>query len=323
MDKLDDRDRFCLCVKRRILLVHIREIQYILTIIEQGNITKAAKELYIAQSSLSQSLKKTEQHLRCKLFKRIGNKLQLTYAGERFVQAGSKIVKIYRDLENELYDISQLQSGNIIIGIPYYLSSHVFPIIAPIFRKRYPCISIKLIEGNSREIEKLVISGNVDVAILPLPIESSSIKHKILFQSRMILLMHKDNPLNEQGYQKYGFRFPHIDIKLADGAPFLLGQPGHRIRLINEIIFEKANISPEIVFMTRNLETIRRMASVGAGLAIMPDKYLDNIQTSSDLRCYFLEDEYDYQFEVGAAYLHDSYISEATKEFISIVRTLF
>lgn len=303
--------------------MHIREIQYVLTIVEEGNITNAAKKLFMAQSSLSQSLKKTEQQLECKLFKRIGNRLQLTYAGEQFVKSGSRIIKIYRDMKNEMSDISQIKSGNIIIGITYYLGSHMFPIFGPAFKKRYPGVSIKLMEGTSRDLEKLIASGQVDIAILPHPIENSSIEYETLFLSRMILLMNKDNPLNNQGYRKDGFRFPHIDIKLVDGEPFLMGQPGQRIRLINEIIFEKANINPVIVFTSRNLETIKRMASKGAGLAIIPDNYLDYIQASTDLRCYYLEEEYDYQFGVVAAYQKNSYITKATREFLSIVKQLF
>lgn len=303
--------------------MHIREIQYILTIVEEGNITRAAKKLFMAQSSLSQSLKKIEQQLGCKLFKRVGNRLQLTYAGDQFVKYGSKILKTYRDMKNEMYDISQTESGSIILGITYYLGSHMFPIFGPVFKKRYPGITIKLLEGTSRDLEELIVSGKVDIAILPLPIENPSIEYEILFLSRMILLMNKDNPLNNHGYQKDGFRFPHIDIKLVDGEPFLLGQPGQRTRLINEIILKKANINPEIVFTSRNLETIKRMASTGAGLAIIPDAYLDYIQASPDLRCYYLEDEYNYQFGVVVAYQKNSYITKATREFLTIVKQLF
>lgn len=303
--------------------MHIREIQYILTIVEEGNISNAAKKLFMAQSSLSQSLKKIEQQLGSKLFKRIGNRLQLTYAGERFVESGSKIIKIYRDMKNEMSDITQMECGNIIIGITYYLGSHIFPIFGPAFKKRYPGISIKLLEGTSKDLEELIASGQVDIAILPLPIENPSIEYDTLFQSRMILLMNKDDPLNNQSYQKDGFRFPHIDIRLVDGAPFLMGQPGQRIRLINEIIFKRANINPEIVFTSRNLETIKRMASIGAGIAIIPDNYLDYIQSSPDLRCYYMEDKYDYQFVVVAAYQKNSYITKATREFLTIVKQLF
>ena len=216
-----------------------------------------------------------------------------------------------------------MRGGNIIIGIPYYLGSHMFPIFGPIFKKRYPGISIKLLEGTSVELEELVASGQVDIAIMPLPIKNPSIKYETLFSSRMILLMHKDNPLSKCGYQKDGFRFPYIDIKLVDNEPFIFGLPGQRIRLVNEIIFNKANISPNIIFVTRNLETTKRMACTGIGMSIIPDKYLDYTQTPPDLRCFYIEDKYDYQWSVVAAYHRDSYISEVTKEFLSIVHELF
>lgn len=301
----------------------IREIQYILTIIEEGNMTKAAKKLYIAQSSLSQSLKKTEQQLGCKLFTRIGSNLKLTYAGERFVQLGSEIVKNFRDMENEMSDIAHMERGNITIGITYYLGSYMFPIFGPVFQKYYPNISVKLIERSSKELEELIALGHVDMAILPLPLENKLIEYDTLFSSRMILLMSKDNPMNNHGYKKDGFRFPYIDIRLFDKTPFIMGFPGQRIRLINEIIFEKANINPKIVFMTRNLETTKRMSCADTGFAIIPDKYLDFIQTNPNLRCYYIEDKYDYQFEVVIAYRKNTYITDPTKEFLSIVKNLF
>ena len=93
-----------------------RHLQYIVTIAQRQNMTKAAEELYVSQSSLSQYLGKLEKKLGVPLFERTKNKLLLTPAGERYVEAARKIL----DIEKETYaDIRSL--NNRIINLTRFL----------------------------------------------------------------------------------------------------------------------------------------------------------------------------------------------------------
>ena len=71
--------------------INFREVNYIVTIAQEGTITKAAQKLYIAQPSLSQAVKKIEQETGVVLFTRVKNRLKLTPEGEAFVEAGFQI----------------------------------------------------------------------------------------------------------------------------------------------------------------------------------------------------------------------------------------
>ena len=77
-----------------------KELLYVKTIAEIGNMSKAAKKLFIAQPSLSQSLQRLEDSLGAPLFNRTPGGLTLTYIGEKYYQAANQILKIYGDLEN-------------------------------------------------------------------------------------------------------------------------------------------------------------------------------------------------------------------------------
>ena len=81
--------------------INFREVNYIVTIAQEGTITKAAQKLYIAQPSLSQAVKKIEQETGVVLFTRVKNRLKLTPEGEAFVEAGIKINKIMRDRHSD------------------------------------------------------------------------------------------------------------------------------------------------------------------------------------------------------------------------------
>ena len=302
-----------------------REIEYIVTIAAEGSITKAAQKLFIAQPSLSQAVKKIEQTVGVKLFTRVRNKVNLTYEGELFVESGIKTIKIFHDLENKINDIANLNCGRIILGIPFLLGSYIFPRLGAAYHSRFPNVDIKLVEGTSSELETMILNGAIDLAIIPLPLKKPDIAYHAVFSSKMVLQIPSGHRLNQYAYKKPGHpeRFEYLDIRLADGEPFLLGYQGQRIRTVNEIIFQKANITPQVIFTSTSIDTIRRIAATGVGLTIVPEHYLNHLGLIPDTNYYFLEDEYSYPWTIVAAYYSGSYLSVAVQELINTLDIVF
>ncbi|MFA6505717.1 MAG: LysR family transcriptional regulator, partial [Treponemataceae bacterium] len=99
----------------------LREIEYVLTVAAEENITRASEKLYIAQPSLSQAIKKIEDEIGHPLFTRVKNKIKLTEEGRLFVESGQQINKTVRDLENKLNALSQNNCGHLALGMPFHL----------------------------------------------------------------------------------------------------------------------------------------------------------------------------------------------------------
>ncbi len=303
--------------------ISLREIEYIITIAAEGSITKAAQKLFIAQPSLSQAVQKIEQLMGVKLFARVKSKIVLTYEGERFVEAGMKATKIFRDLENEINDIACHNRGRIILGMPFLLGSFIFPSLGAAYHNRFPYVDLQLVEGTSSELETMIINGLVDLAIIPLPIKDPSIAYHTVFTSRMVLQVPCSHRLNQYAYQKPGERFKYIDIRLADGEPFLLGCQGQRIRRVNELIFQKAHITPKVAFTSKSSQTLQRIAATGMGLTVVPEHYLSQFGSIDCVNYYYLEDEFDYKWTIVAAYYSGSYLSTAIQEFLKMLDDTF
>lgn len=301
----------------------LREINYVLTIHAEGNITKAAQVLYIAQPSLSQSLQKIERTLGAQLFLRSGNAMKLTFAGERFVEAGLKIMQVTRHLENELQDISNLDAGRVILGIPFYLGSYMFPRIRKIYDQRHPRVTINLLEGSSVELEAMVTNGMVDIAIIPLTTLPSLTVCESLFKARIILSIPVGHQLAKYLYYKDKENLPYVDIRLAGNESFLTGQPGQRIRQGAEYIFQKAGITPPIIFESRSIETIKRLSASGMGLAFFPDYHLDFATDSKNAICCYIEDEFAPDWRVSLVYPSGMDVSPTVREFIRIAKEEF
>ena len=147
-----------------------RELEYIKTVADEKSISAAARKLYIAQPSLSQSLQRIEENLDAHLFNRTPSGLTLTYAGKRCYQMACQVLKIYSDFETEISDIKQLKSGRIVMGTTNHLGTVILPKILPEFKTNSPSIELdirrRLIPG---KLEEQVLTGAMDFALLHAP----------------------------------------------------------------------------------------------------------------------------------------------------------
>jgi len=128
--------------------------------------TKAAQELFITQPAVTRHINELEQQLGTGLFKRQGNTIALTPAGEVMVKYARQIFQTYALLENELAQLSEMEAGNIRIGASTTVGLYVIPGTLALFRKAYPSIHLSFCQGNSEWIEQRLMSEEIDIGIV-------------------------------------------------------------------------------------------------------------------------------------------------------------
>lgn len=300
-----------------------KEAEYILAIVSEGSLTKAARKLYITQPSLTQALQKLEKQFDVKLFLREGHQITPTYAGEKLAAVCAGLVKSCRDMSNELDEIQKKNQGNVIVGMPFNLSAYMFPHLYRIYQQLYPGIRVIPMEGTSIELENMLLSGHIDIAVIMLPCKNKALKAEKIFEAKMILSVPSGHWLNQQAKQVPGSRHPQIDLKLADGEPFILSPADQKVRLAEEELFRHARITPKTVFVTKNVETKKRMSAAGLGLSIFPEHYLEFYSSTPGASYYYIDSPRPDFWTVGAIYQKDAYISQATSECLAILTKLF
>ena len=110
-----------------------KELLYLLTIAEYGNITRAANELFISQPSLSESLSKVEQEFGTPIFHRELTGLVPTDFGTHYLETAKKILDCYQQMNLELDEYRQMRRGTLNFGIPFNLGAYLLPRILPYF----------------------------------------------------------------------------------------------------------------------------------------------------------------------------------------------
>ena len=144
--------------------MELKELEYIVTIAEEGSISKAAERLYMAQSSLSQYVARYEAELGVKLFKRTSGGVKTTAAGELFLRSARQMLLQYHQVRKQLTDLDAPMEGSIHFGISTYRGSYLFPKAMHLFRQEAPTVDVLLHEHDSIVLQRKVAAGELDLA---------------------------------------------------------------------------------------------------------------------------------------------------------------
>lgn len=299
------------------ILLEFKDIEYALAISKYRHITKAAESLYITQPTLSTYIKNMEKRLDIALFKREGNKIDLTYEGEIFIENGMKILQQRDDLLNKLNESIHSEKGRLKLSIPILRGSYLIPAILPIFHKKYPNVEIILSEATSSEVEKNVKNGVSDLVIFNKPFRKLSLQYETIHKEELLLIMNKNHPLANMGITCEGLQYPWIDIKLCKDEPFIIQFPNQHTGEVERHIFKQAGINPKIALETKNIEASVRLASLGYGLTFVSESHIKHI-TLPQGTLFFSVGNPTTTMEVVAAYVDKHALSKYAREFIKI-----
>ena len=147
-------------------MISSKSAECILNIIRSGSFTNAAKNMYISQPALSQSVRKIEEKLGAPIFNRSTDPITLTDAGHLYLEAMKQIMTINTRLVNNINEILNESKGKLRLGISLQRGMQLLPLVIPEFIKQYPHVKIELEERGSATLEKLLHEGKCDIALI-------------------------------------------------------------------------------------------------------------------------------------------------------------
>ena len=242
--------------------MELRQLHYVIQIAAEKNFSRAADKLHIAQPSLSQQLSKLEQELGVLLFRRTTNSVELTQAGQVFVEKSQSILDAVEQLKQEMDDMAQMRRGRLVVGTLPITGSHILPLVLPVFGAQYPQIEVVLVEESTVKLEQLTASGGTDLSLLSLPLIDSTLSHEPYMEEQICLAVPPQHPL--------AVRQEAVHIEELKAEPFIKLKRGQGFRQITVELCEQAGFAPQIVFESSNIETVQSLVAGGMGIAFVP-----------------------------------------------------
>ncbi|MGL5434202.1 MAG: LysR family transcriptional regulator [Lachnospiraceae bacterium] len=302
-----------------------KELLYVKTVADEKSISKAAKLLFIAQPSLSQSIQRIEDNLGTLLFNRVSGGLTLTYAGERYYNTATQILKMYENFEIEISDINNLKTGRIHLGTTNHLGTLVLPRILPRFYELCPYIELFITEDTSQVLEQKLLARQLDFAIMHAPKERtiSQIRYELLSQDPFVIVLAPGHPLLAQAVPKSGYDYPVLDVRLLQDEPFIMLHKQQRIRQVCNAVLQRAGIrQPEIRFTLKNYETAQLLAAQGLGVTMVPQQYASIASSGYQPTFCSIDRVYDASWDMCIATLNSNYQSRADQLFIQTAKEI-
>lgn len=292
----------------------LKQVEYIIKIAEENNITRAAEKLFITQSALNQQLLKLERELATPLFHRSRNSWSLTEAGEIYIKNANEILRIKRETYNQISDITTSRQGHLAIGFTPGRGISMFTSIYPSFHKEFPNIIVEPLESNVHTLQQMIDTGTLDIAFLTLRSKDKTKDHYITLSSEeIVLVLPSGHPLSKMAAPS-DLPFATLDISLLKYEPFVLMNKHSTMRSMVDGIFDDAGFSPLVLFETTNHNTILSMIKTSLCCGLVPYYYIKS--NCDGISCFSLPSKP--KWDITATYKKDSYLSDAAKYFITL-----
>lgn len=263
-----------------------QQIRYVITVAEEKSFSKAARKLFITQPSLSQVISKLETQLDAQLFDRSTNPLQITQAGRIFLKHAKEICLREEMIKNEISEISELKSGILNIGTTPFLASCLLVPSITSFNRKYNNISIRISEEEPENLKKLILEGNIDIAVTKGKFSSELFSAEKIMSDRLYIAVAENNPINRT---LTSFRISADDIKnnmirkipekpvdmaVFRKEKFLVIRHDKTVEEISDKFSEDFGFTPDIAMCANHISTIFSFVLSGMGVALIPEMFI-------------------------------------------------
>lgn len=292
--------------------MNINQIRYMLTILNEGSITKAAARLNVSQPSLSHMIKQIEQEVRAVIFERT-SPISLTYSGGIYFNTIKNILEEHEKLMQKINDINDYNRGKLKLGIAPQRGMIVLPKILPTFFESFPLVEVNLDERGSVELQESIVKGELDIAFITATPINSDLEY-ILIENESLLLLSGPNTDIRKRFEKGST----ISIAEAKDESFISVRHGHSIREIQDALFKSGKISPRIILETSRLETAINATLTCNAVTICSSIYIPFAITKKDNIFYKIDTSQYTKRNFYICYRKGAFLSKYMKQFIDI-----
>ena len=286
--------------------MELRQLEYFQMASRLKNITRAAERLNVSQPNITVAIKKLETELGIKLFDRSQKQLSLTPEGNIFLNRIELALRSIQDAVLEVNDYKQLQKGTIKIGIPSMIGSYLFPKIFSSFQQLYPHLDIYLYEEGSMTIREQLERDDLDFGIVIISDASASLQLLPMSRNQIVACIPEKHPLASKN---------SISINDVANADLIMLKEGSFLRQLVLSKIKRANIMPEIVLESNQIETVKGLIASNVGIAFLLDFI---VKGAPGIKAVPFDDPI--YVDLGLAWKKDRYISNAAQSFIDFCR---
>lgn len=239
------------------------QLEYFVEVAARGSVTRAAEALHVSQSALSQTLRKLEGEFGVSFFRRRSSGLELTEAGETFLDYARRTLRERHALCCALRERPGEIRGEIVIQsnpVPYLIADHFLH-----FRRRHPGTEIRFVS-----VPELLINDysrdpflSVSLLVTTEPPVRADTETRFLLRERFMAALPRSHPLAAR---------TSISLRELCDEPFLIYEKGEVQRAV-EHCCTNAGFAPRVACVCHDLGTMFSLVAGGGGVSLFPESW--------------------------------------------------
>jgi LysR family hydrogen peroxide-inducible transcriptional activator len=239
----------------------LKDLQYLVALADTRHFGRAAEKCFVSQPTLSAQLKKLEHYLGAALIERQPKNVTLTEMGERVVERARRMLAD----SDEILDLARHGhdplAGSLRLALIPTIGPYLLPLVAGKLRKELSRLKLMLYEYRTAPLLERLKSGEIDVGILALPVDTEGLATRTLYEEPFTVAMPANHPLADRA-----------SVKLEDLADekLLLLEDGHCLRDQALEVCGRVGMHESGDYRATSLETLRQMVAAGHGVTLLP-----------------------------------------------------
>lgn len=294
--------------------MEIRQLRAFVAIAESGTFTAGALRVHVTQAAISMQIRQLETEIGAKVFVRAPRHVILTEAGEQLLRRARHILREHDAALDEIAELAGAERGRLRIGsASAMVLTEQLPAILKELRKQHPAAEISVTSGTSEVLVDQILSGDVDVAFVSLPVDVRGIKTERLNQDQLVAIASPRHRLAKQRT---------IDAYTLAGERLILGERGGNTRRLIDQFFAQAGVNLHVTMELSRQQAIKRMVEEDMGVGIVPLQSVKEEVDKGRLIRWWIEGA-QINWELGIAQLSNGYDSPIMQKFVSLAHKNF
>jgi DNA-binding transcriptional LysR family regulator len=298
--------------------MNLKQLEAFVHVAESRSFSKAARDLYLTQPTISAHISSLEKELKTRLFVRNTKEVNLSEDGSELYKMARQIVDLERQIEERFISVEESRQS-ITIAASTIPSQYILPDILLKFNERYPGTQIKLMETDSSGVVDRIVDHIAEIGFTGTVLEKKHCRYIPFFKDELVII----TPNNDK-FKAYLNERPD-DISWIVDEPVIMREEGSGTRREAEKQLRNAGVNPmnlNVIASIENQVTIKRSVSQGMGISMLSRlATTDEVENGTLLA--FPIPESDEGRDINLVYNKNYRLSKVAERFIKIVKEVY
>ncbi|MFE7096556.1 LysR family transcriptional regulator [Streptomyces erythrochromogenes] len=248
--------------------MELRQLRYLVAVVDEGGFTRAAARLHLAQPGLSAQIRQLEKELGQSLLDRSGRSVTPTEVGRAVLPYARAALAAADAVRQTVDEHTGLLRGKVTLGLVSGATAHAFDVAAFLadFHASHPALEIALTEDTSERMQAALLTGGIDVALLGPTTEEApaGLSYRTVVDVPLGAAVAPGDPLLDPA--------DRTAVPLAElrDRPLICLPRGTGVRAAFERGCARAGFRPRVAFEAASPQVLAQLAARGLGVAVLP-----------------------------------------------------